>query len=33
MARLPTGEKLNVSISPQLEEALKSMDDSPGGSN
>src|SRR4030088_3522430 len=31
--RLPTGEKLNVAISPQLEEAFKAMDDSPGGSN
>jgi glutamate/aspartate transport system substrate-binding protein len=33
VGRLPTGEKLNVSISPQLEEAFKAMDDSPGGSN
>src|SRR5437868_5364778 len=33
VGRLPTGEKLGVSISPQLEEAFKSMDDSPGGSN
>ncbi len=33
VARLPTGEKLNVAISPQLEEAFKAMDDSPGGSN
>src|SRR3954451_21968597 len=33
VARLPTGEKLNVSISPQLEEAFKAMDDSPGGRN
>ena len=33
VSRLPTGEKLNVAISPQLEEAFKSMDDSPGGSN
>jgi glutamate/aspartate transport system substrate-binding protein len=33
VGRLPTGEKLNVSISPQLEEAFKTMDDSPGGSN
>jgi glutamate/aspartate transport system substrate-binding protein len=33
VSRLPTGEKLGVSISPQLEEAFKSMDDSPGGSN
>src|SRR3982751_1717119 len=33
VGRLPTGEKLNVAISPQLEEAFKAMDDSPGGSN
>jgi len=33
VGRLPTGEKLNVSISPQLEEAFKAMDDSPSGSN
>jgi glutamate/aspartate transport system substrate-binding protein len=33
VSRLPTGERLNVAISPQLEEAFKSMDDSPGGSN
>src|SRR6476660_4371129 len=33
VGRLPTGEKLGVSISPQLEEAFKAMDDSPGGSN
>jgi glutamate/aspartate transport system substrate-binding protein len=33
VARLPTGEKLNVAISPQLEEAFKALDDSPGGSN
>ncbi len=33
VARLPTGEKLNVAISPQLEEAFKTLDDSPGGSN
>src|ERR1700740_1424692 len=32
-ARLPTGERLNVPISLQLEEAFKAMDDSPGGSN
>src|SRR5438552_17907704 len=31
MSRLPTGEKLGVAISPQLEEAFKAMDDSPGG--
>lgn len=33
VARLPTGERLNVAISPQLEEAFKSMDDSPGANN
>ncbi|HEU0084770.1 MAG TPA: amino acid ABC transporter substrate-binding protein [Bradyrhizobium sp.] len=33
VARLPTGEKLNVAISPQLEEAFRAMDDSPGGNN
>ncbi len=33
VSRLPTGEKLNVAISPQLEEAFKALDDSPGGSN
>ena len=33
VARLPTGEKLNVAISPQLEEAFKVLDDLPGGSN
>jgi glutamate/aspartate transport system substrate-binding protein len=33
VSRLPTGEKLGVSISPQLEEAFKAMDDSPGGTN
>src|SRR5215472_3581137 len=31
--RLPTGERLNVAISPQLEEAFHAMDDSPAGSN
>src|SRR6195952_3226309 len=31
--RLPTGEKVGGSISPQLEEAFRTMDDSPGGSN
>jgi glutamate/aspartate transport system substrate-binding protein len=31
--RLPTGERLNVTISPQLEEAFHSMDDSPGANN
>ena len=29
MRRLPTGERLNVVISPQLEDAFKAMDDSP----
>jgi glutamate/aspartate transport system substrate-binding protein len=33
MARLPTGERLNVEMSPQLEEAFKAMDDSPGANN
>jgi glutamate/aspartate transport system substrate-binding protein len=33
VGRLPTGEKLNVAISPQLEEAFKVLDDSPGGTN
>src|ERR1700751_3567093 len=33
VSRLPTGEKLNVQISPQLENAFKAMDDSPSGNN
>jgi len=33
VSRLPTGEKLNVAISPQLEEAFKAMDDSPSANN
>jgi glutamate/aspartate transport system substrate-binding protein len=33
VGRLPTGEKLGVSISPQLEEAFKALDDSAGGNN
>jgi glutamate/aspartate transport system substrate-binding protein len=33
VARLPTGEKLGVSISPQLEEAFKVLDDTQGTSN
>jgi glutamate/aspartate transport system substrate-binding protein len=33
VSRLPTGEKLNVAISPQLEEAFKALDDSQGASN
>ncbi|UWU93095.1 amino acid ABC transporter substrate-binding protein [Bradyrhizobium sp. CB1015] len=32
-ARLPTGERLNVPISLQLEEAFKAMDDSPSANN
>jgi glutamate/aspartate transport system substrate-binding protein len=33
VSRLPTGEKLNVAISPQLEEAFRALDDSPGANN
>ncbi len=33
VSRLPTGERLNVAISPQLEEAFKVLDDSAGGTN
>jgi glutamate/aspartate transport system substrate-binding protein len=33
IARLPTGERLNVPISLQLEEAFKSMDDSASANN
>ena len=33
VSRLPTGEKLNVAISPQLEEAFKVLNDSEGTSN
>jgi glutamate/aspartate transport system substrate-binding protein len=33
VARLPTGEKMNVAISPQLEDAFKAMDDSEGAGN
>src|SRR3954468_8691814 len=33
VARLPTGEKLNVAISPQLEEAFKVLNDMEGTSN
>src|ERR1700758_331800 len=33
MRRLPTGERLNVAISPQLEDAFKAMDESPGANN
>jgi glutamate/aspartate transport system substrate-binding protein len=33
VSRLPTGERLNVPISPQLEEAFHVLDDSPGANN
>src|SRR5216683_1891228 len=33
VARLPTGERLNVAISPQLEEAFKVLNDTEGKSN
>jgi glutamate/aspartate transport system substrate-binding protein len=33
VSRLPTGEKLNVAISPQLEDAFKALDDSEGAAN
>jgi glutamate/aspartate transport system substrate-binding protein len=33
VSRLPTGEKLNVAISPQLEEAFKALNDTEGPSN
>ena len=33
VSRLPTGERMNVGISPQLEDAFKTMDDSPSGNN
>src|SRR6201981_1055685 len=33
VSRLPTGERLNVGISPQLEDAFKAMDDSAAGHN
>src|SRR6202166_4868495 len=33
VARLPTGEKLNVAISPQLEDAFKVLDDTEGANN
>src|SRR5215471_9466761 len=33
MRRLPTGERLNVAISPQLEEAFHALDDSPSANN
>ncbi|BAM92916.1 putative ABC transporter substrate-binding protein [Bradyrhizobium oligotrophicum S58] len=33
VGRLPTGERLNVAISPQLEQAFHVLDDSPGANN
>lgn len=33
MSRLPTGERLSVAISPQLEESFKVLDDSAGANN
>jgi glutamate/aspartate transport system substrate-binding protein len=33
VSRLPTGERMNVAISPQLEDAFKALDDSEGVSN
>ena len=33
VGRLPTGERLNVPISPQLEQAFHVLDDSPGANN
>lgn len=33
VSRLPTGERLNVAISPQLEESFKVLDDTQGNSN
>src|ERR1700742_152893 len=33
VARLPTGERMDVGISPQLEDAFRAMDDSPSGNN
>jgi len=33
VSRLPTGERLNVAISPQLEDAFKTLDDTEGASN
>ena len=32
-ARLPTGEKMDVAISPQLEDSFKVLDGSAGGKN
>ena len=33
VSRLPTGERMNVAISPQLEDAFKALDDTDGVSN
>ena len=33
VARLPTGEKLDVAISPQLEESFKVLDSTQGNNN
>jgi glutamate/aspartate transport system substrate-binding protein len=33
MQRLPTGERLGIDISPQLEESFKALDTSPGANN
>lgn len=33
VARMPTGERMGISISPQLEESFKALDDSAGGTN
>jgi glutamate/aspartate transport system substrate-binding protein len=33
VSRLPTGERMNVAISPQLEDAFKALDDTDGASN
>ncbi|HET7886460.1 MAG TPA: amino acid ABC transporter substrate-binding protein [Bradyrhizobium sp.] len=33
VSRMPTGERMNVAISPQLEDAFKALDDSEGVSN
>jgi glutamate/aspartate transport system substrate-binding protein len=33
VSRLPTGEKLNVAISPQLEDAFKALNDTEGAGN
>ena len=33
MQRLPTGERLGIDISPQLEESFRALDTSPGANN